>query len=93
MIDRFNFADVVVDPHLTWSFGGVAIVGVVTTVIFYWLFRHIDKEEYVLSTNAPELHNSMGTTHNMLMENELNETNNKPAPIGVNEIYPLAQKQ
>lgn len=28
-------AAVVVDPNLTWSFGGVAIVGFVTAVIFY----------------------------------------------------------
>jgi len=87
-------AGVVVDPNLTWSFGGVAIVGAVTAVIFYFMFRHIDKEEYVLSTNAPELHESMGTTHAVMLENEYNHTSNKPAPIAVNDVYPLAsQKQ
>ncbi|KAF2165996.1 hypothetical protein M409DRAFT_66905 [Zasmidium cellare ATCC 36951] len=42
---------VITDPHLVWDFGGPAIVGGIVTVFFYFLFRHIDKEEYVLSTN------------------------------------------
>ncbi|KAK4494400.1 hypothetical protein PRZ48_014698 [Zasmidium cellare] len=42
---------VITDPHLVWDFGGPAIVGGVVTVLFYFIFRHIDKEEYVLSTN------------------------------------------
>jgi len=87
-------SDAVVDPHLVWAFGAVAILGAVTTVVFYFMFRHIDKEEYVLSTNAPELHTSMGTTHTFMEENELNHTSNKPAaPIEVNEMYPISQKQ
>lgn len=43
-------SDVVTDPHLVWDFVGPAAVGAITTVVFYMLFRHIDKEEYVLST-------------------------------------------
>lgn len=38
------------DPYLVWDFGGPAILGGVTTVFFYFYFRHIDKEEFVLST-------------------------------------------
>lgn len=38
------------DPHLIWDFAGPAILGAFVTVFFYWLFRHIDKEEFVLST-------------------------------------------
>lgn len=41
---------VIVDPYLVWDFGGPAIVGGVVTVFFWFTFRHIDKEEYVLST-------------------------------------------
>lgn len=40
----------IVDPYLVWCFAGPAIVGAVVTVFFYWCFRHIDKEEFVLST-------------------------------------------
>jgi type III secretory pathway component EscU len=43
---------VIKDPYLTWDFGGPSIAGFVLTIIFYWLFRHIDKEEYVLSENV-----------------------------------------
>ncbi|KAK4221775.1 general substrate transporter [Podospora fimiseda] len=42
-------SSIVTDPHLTWDFGGPAIAGGVLTVIFYFLFRHIDREEYVLA--------------------------------------------
>ncbi|UNI18344.1 peptide transporter ptr2 [Purpureocillium takamizusanense] len=41
----------IVDPHLVWDFGAPAILGAIVTVFFYFNFRHIDKEEYVLSTN------------------------------------------
>ncbi|KAF8857451.1 peptide transporter [Acephala macrosclerotiorum] len=45
------FAGLIKDPFLTWDLGAPAIIGFVATGVFYWLFRHIDKEEYVLSTN------------------------------------------
>ncbi|KAM0470725.1 hypothetical protein ACHAPX_009783 [Trichoderma viride] len=41
----------IVDPYLVWDFGGPAIVGGVVTVGFWFIFRHIDKEEFVLSTS------------------------------------------
>ncbi|KAL5087890.1 hypothetical protein Trisim1_007299 [Trichoderma cf. simile WF8] len=40
----------IVDPYLVWDFGGPAILGGVVTVGFWFIFRHIDKEEFVLST-------------------------------------------
>ncbi|UNI24458.1 peptide transporter ptr2 [Purpureocillium takamizusanense] len=42
---------VVADPHLVWDFGAPAILGAFMTVFFYFTFRRIDKEEYVLSKN------------------------------------------
>ncbi|WPH04307.1 Hypothetical protein R9X50_00719600 [Acrodontium crateriforme] len=48
----------IVDPYLVWDFGGPAIVGAIVTVLFWFMFKHIDKEEYVLSTNqTTENHN------------------------------------
>ncbi|GAB0133379.1 hypothetical protein EsDP_00001790 [Epichloe bromicola] len=41
---------VIVDPYLVWDFGGPAIVGGVVTVFFWFTFKHIDEEKYVLST-------------------------------------------
>ncbi|KAF2150195.1 MFS general substrate transporter [Myriangium duriaei CBS 260.36] len=45
-------AKVVGDPYLIWAFGGPTIVGGVLTVVFYFMFKHIDKEEYTLSQNG-----------------------------------------
>lgn len=45
------FAGLVRDPFLTWDLGAPAIIGFVASALFYWMFRHIDKEDYVLSTN------------------------------------------
>ncbi|CAL3972762.1 unnamed protein product [Diplocarpon coronariae] len=45
------FAGLIKDPYLTWDLGGPAIVGFVSTVVFWFLFKHIDEEEYTLSTN------------------------------------------
>lgn len=42
-------SSVITDPYLVWDFGGPCIVGGVLAVVFYFLFRHIDKEEYTLS--------------------------------------------
>jgi dipeptide/tripeptide permease len=40
---------VIRDPYLTWDFGGCAIAGGILTVVFWFLFKHIDDEEYTLS--------------------------------------------
>lgn len=45
------FAGIVKDPYITWVFGAPTIIGFVASAIFWWLFRHIDQEEFVLSTN------------------------------------------
>jgi len=45
------FAGIIKDPFLTWDLGAPAIIGFVAAALFYYLFRHIDAEEYVLSTN------------------------------------------
>lgn len=49
------FSGLVHDPYLTWVLGGPAIVGFVATVVFWFLFNHIDKEEYALSKNDERL--------------------------------------
>ncbi|KAK2603718.1 peptide transporter ptr2 [Conoideocrella luteorostrata] len=49
-IVNLALSGVIGDPYLIWDFGGPAIVGGVVTVLFWFIFKHIDKEEYVLST-------------------------------------------
>ncbi|KAK7750161.1 peptide transporter ptr2 [Diatrype stigma] len=85
-------SSVITDPYLTWDFGGPAIAGGVMTVIFYFTFRHIDSEEYVLSQENNFQLDSTGTP-GVLGENELNKSSNRPAPIADNEEMMISQKQ
>lgn len=80
----------ITDPHLVWDFGAIAILGAITTVWFYWFFRHIDKEEYVLSTT--QVNESSGTRP-FVQENDLNESALRPAPIAANEQFGISTKQ
>ncbi|KAI5860027.1 MFS general substrate transporter [Durotheca rogersii] len=85
-------SSVITDPYLTWDFGGPAIAGGVLTIIFYFTFRHIDKEEFALSQNK-DYHLQMEGTVNVVGENELNHTSNRAAPISQNEEMMISQKQ
>lgn len=40
-------AGVIRDPYLTWAFAGPSIVGFILAIVFYCIYRDIDKEEYV----------------------------------------------
>ncbi|KAL2131774.1 hypothetical protein VTI74DRAFT_4624 [Chaetomium olivicolor] len=88
-------SSVITDPHLTWDFGGPAIAGGVLTVVFYFTFRHIDKEEYILSqnTNDTDYHLQLEGTRNVVGENQLNKSSNRPAPIADNKEMMISQKQ
>lgn len=52
------FTGLIHDPYLTWVFGGPAIIGYVATVVFWFTFKHIDNEEYMLSKNDTRLDDS-----------------------------------
>ncbi|KAL1856996.1 hypothetical protein VTK73DRAFT_8161 [Phialemonium thermophilum] len=86
-------SSVITDPYLTWDFGGPAIAGAVMTVIFYFTFRHIDKEEYRFTMNREAELTMEGTAHPIVGEGELNKTPNKPPPIASNEEMMISQKQ
>ncbi|KAL4913050.1 hypothetical protein BDW62DRAFT_220929 [Aspergillus aurantiobrunneus] len=45
-------SSVIRDPFLTWDLGGPSIAGGVLTIVFYFMFRHIDREEFVLTENV-----------------------------------------
>ncbi|KAK3330047.1 POT family-domain-containing protein [Apodospora peruviana] len=88
-------SSVIGDPHLIWDFGGPAIVCAVVTVLFWYLFKHVDKEEYVLSRSVEtsDIHDSTGTTNFGVRESEHNHSTNPPAaPIAENEEYGISQK-
>ena len=43
---------VIRDPYLTWDFAVPCILGGILSVVFYFLFRHVDREEYRVSENG-----------------------------------------
>ncbi len=65
------------------------LFGRLLTTDQYWNFRHIDKEEYVLSTN--QVSEASGT-RNFIEENDLNQSENRPPPIADNEQIGISQK-
>jgi dipeptide/tripeptide permease len=93
-IINLALSSVIGDPHLIWDFGGPAIVCAVVTVVFWFLFKHIDREEYVLSqtVETAEIHDSTGTT-NFIRESEHNKSTHLPPPIADNEQFGISQKQ
>lgn len=44
-------AGLVKDPYLTWDFGAPTIIGIFLAIVFYWIYRDLDKEEYILTQN------------------------------------------
>ena len=48
-------APAIQDPYLIWAFAGPTIIGGVFTVIFYFTFRHIDKEDFVINTDFRDM--------------------------------------
>jgi dipeptide/tripeptide permease len=85
-------SSVVRDPYLTWDFGGPAIAGGILTVVFWFTFKHIDKEEYVLSQNK-DYHLDITGTAAIVGENEKNRSSIEPRPIAENEEMMISQKQ
>lgn len=87
---------IITDPYLTWDFGGPAIVGAVVAVLFYILFRHIDKEEYTLNDSAEntDIHHTLeGTNVNEYRSNSINATTNEASAIEKNEAMLMSPKQ
>lgn len=85
-------SSVIRDPFLTWDFGGPSIAGGILTIVFYYTFRHIDKEEYKLSQNG-DYHLTLEGTGNVVAENSLNKTTNPTPAIAENEEFGITPKQ
>lgn len=48
-------ADAIRDPYLVWAFAGPSIVGFVMAIIFWFTFKHLNNEEFVINTEAVEV--------------------------------------
>lgn len=44
-------APAISDPHIVWAFAGPSIVGFVSAIVFWFVYKDLDKEEYVISNN------------------------------------------
>ncbi|KAF2848636.1 MFS general substrate transporter [Plenodomus tracheiphilus IPT5] len=87
-------SSVIRDPYLTWDFGGPAIVGGVLCVVFWFMFKHIDKEEYTMrDESTTDYHLELEGTPNVLRANSINATTNDTHEIGKNEEMMISQKQ
>lgn len=85
-------SSVIRDPFLTWDLGGPAIAGGILTVVFYFTFRHLDKEEYRLTKNG-DYHLTLEGTGKVVEENAYNKTTNETPAIAENEEYGITPKQ
>jgi dipeptide/tripeptide permease len=48
-------APAIQDPYLIWAFAGPTIAGAVLTVIFWFTFKHIDREDFVINTDFGDM--------------------------------------
>lgn len=48
-------APVIQDPFLIWAFAGPTIAGAVLTAIFWFTFKNIDKDEFVINTDFGDM--------------------------------------
>ncbi|KAI1197974.1 hypothetical protein F5X97DRAFT_323978 [Nemania serpens] len=48
-------APAITDPNLVWVFFGPTIAGGILTVIFWFLFRKLDDEEFILNTDLSDM--------------------------------------
>lgn len=48
-------APAIQDPYLIWAFAGPTIAGAVLTVIFWFTFKHIDKDDFVINTDFGDM--------------------------------------
>ncbi len=53
------FLPALVDPHVTWNYGAVAIIAFVVGIAFYWFNLDLDREDDKLNQLAT---GHMGTT-------------------------------
>lgn len=52
---------VIQDPYIVWAFGGPTIIGFVLAFVFWFTFKDLDKEEYILSENLRQEQETNGT--------------------------------
>jgi hypothetical protein len=78
-------APAISDPHIVWAFAGPSIVGFVLAFVFWFLFKDLDKEEYIISDNNVDdydLNVATPATSKVSDEESHNGTHSKGLDIG-----------
>ncbi|KAJ3575425.1 hypothetical protein NPX13_g4033 [Xylaria arbuscula] len=77
-------APAIKDPNLVWVFFGPTIAGGVLTVIFWFLFKHLDDEEFVLNTDFSDMKRDSDVS---------DEENHIPAPSSDQKVLAGVDKK
>jgi len=91
-------SSIIKDPFLTWDFGAPAIIGFVSAAAFWFLFKHIDKEEYIVSQNV-DFHAALAGKEKGVVVDDRRASvisareDAAVAPIGKNEEVLISPKQ
>lgn len=48
-------ANAIQDPYLVWAFAGPTIAGAVFTIVFWFTFKHLNNEEFVINTDFGDM--------------------------------------
>lgn len=77
-------APAISDPHIVWAFAGPSIVGFVSAIIFWFTFKHLDNEEYVIKDAASDYDLSITspTTNKASDEESFKGASSKAMEIG-----------
>ncbi|KAF4633451.1 hypothetical protein G7Y89_g4669 [Cudoniella acicularis] len=60
------------DPFIIWAFAGPSIVGFVSAIAFWFIFKDLDKEEYVISDNQDYHLNAQSGSESRILDEEAN---------------------
>jgi dipeptide/tripeptide permease len=54
-IISLSTAAAIVDPYLPWVFAAPTVAGAIITVAFWFTFKHLDNQEFIINTDFDDL--------------------------------------
>lgn len=89
------FAGLIKDPYITWDFGGPAIVGFASAVLFWWIYHDLDDEEYHLSENDDQrgLQDKLAREDKAIAEIDAPSSAGSLKEIAVDEKHPVRNEK
>ena len=56
-------ADAIQDPYLVWAFAVPSMIGFVASFVFYFIFRHLDHEEFFVHLDDTNMADQRAIKH------------------------------